>query len=199
MERAIEEARRSGADAAAAKQLRRQVEEKRATFKKKAVQLAPKPRASIPLANLAPGRRVWIETMKRHGIVSRIDPRSGKVTVDAGGLEIEVGASAILEPDAEAAPAAAPQGRTVVHRPASVAPEISLRGRRVEEGLRALETYLNEACLAGLGSVRIIHGYGTGAMREAVHALLKSHPLIESFHYAEAHEGGRGATIAVLK
>ena len=199
MEQALEEARRTGADADAAKHLRRKVEEKRASFKKKAGELAPTPRAAIPLAELEVGRRVWIETMKRHGTVTRVDERRGKVTVDAEGLSIEVAADAVMEPDAQAfAPAPAP-GRTIVHRPASVAPEISLRGMRVDEALRRLETYLNEACLAGLASVRIIHGFGTGAVRDAVHAMLKKHPLIESFHYAERHEGARGATIAVLK
>jgi len=199
MERALEEARCTGADADAAKHLRRKVEEKRASFKKKAGELAPTPRAAIPLAELEVGRRVWVETMKRHGTVMRVDERRGKVTVDAEGLQIEVAARAVMEPDAQApAPAPAP-GRTIVHRPASVAPEIMLRGMRVDEALRRLETYLNEACLGGLGSVRIIHGFGTGAVRDAVHAMLKVHPLIESFHYAERHEGARGATIAVLK
>jgi len=208
MERALEEARRTGADADAAKHLRRKVEEKRARFKKKAGELAPTRRAAIPLAELEVGRRVWVETMQRHGTVTRVDERRGKVTVDAEGLSIEVAAAAVMEPDFQAPappPAPGPYGsglnkdRTIVHRPASVAPEIMLRGMRVDEALRRLETYLNEACLAGLGSVRIIHGFGTGAVRDAVHAMLKKHPLIESFHYAERHEGARGATIAVLK
>ena len=47
--------------------------------------------------------------------------------------------------------------------------------------------------------MRIIHGFGTGALRDAIHAMLKKHPLIASFHYGEKNEGGRGATIAVLK
>jgi DNA mismatch repair protein MutS2 len=199
MERAIEEARRAGADAAAAKQLRRKVEEKRDSFRKKAGQLAPKPRPAIPLASLLVGQRVWIETMKRHGTVSRIDERRGKVTVDAGGLSIEVDASAVCQPDAESPAPPATQGRTVVARPAAVAPELNLIGQHVEEAVRNLERYLNEACLAGLGNVRIIHGFGTGALRDAIHAMLKKHPLIASFHYGEKHEGGRGATIAVLK
>jgi DNA mismatch repair protein MutS2 len=80
-----------------------------------------------------------------------------------------------------------------------VPPEVKLIGMHVDEALRTLETYLNEACLAGLGSVRIIHGFGTGALRDAVHATLKKHPLIDSFRYGEAGEGGRGATVAVLK
>jgi DNA mismatch repair protein MutS2 len=199
MERAIEEARRSGADATAAKQLRRKVEVKRASFKKKAGELAPKPRAGIRLEDLEIGRRVWLETMNRHGIVTRIDKRRGKVEVNAGGLPIEVDAAALREPDADAAPAPAPAGRTVVRRPISVPPEVKLIGMHVEEAMRSLETYLNEACLAGLGSVRIIHGFGTGALRDAVHAMLKKHPLIESFRYGEPGEGARGATVAVLK
>jgi DNA mismatch repair protein MutS2 len=128
-----------------------------------------------------------------------VDERRGKVTVDAEGLSIEVDASAIRQPDAAAAAAPPAQGRTVVRRPPSVPPELKLIGLHVEEALRSLETYLNEACLAGLGSVRIIHGYGTGALRDAVHATLKAHPLIASFRSGERHEGGAGATIAVLK
>jgi len=199
MERAIEEARREGADAAAARQLRRKIEEKRASFKKKAVELAPKVRAGIPARDLQVGRRVWVEAMNRPGIVVRVDERRGRVEVNAEGLAIEVDATALREPDAEAAPAPPPHGHTVVRRPVSVAPEVKLIGQHVEEAMRSLETYLNEACLAGLGSVRIIHGFGTGALRDAVHAMLKKHPLIASFRYGEKHEGGRGATIAVLK
>jgi len=199
MERAIEEARREGADAAAARQLRRKVEEKRASFKKKAVELAPKVRAGIPVDDLRVGRRVWVEAMNRPGIVVRVDERRGKVEVNAEGLAIEVDAATLREPDAEAAPAPPPHGHTVVRRPVSVAPEVKLIGQHVEEAMRSLETYLNEACLAGLGSVRIIHGFGTGALRDAVHAMLKKHPLIASFRYGEKHEGGRGATVAVLK
>jgi DNA mismatch repair protein MutS2 len=199
MEKALEEARRAGASADAAKTLRRKVEEKRETFKRKAGQLAPKPRAGLPLESLEEGTRVWLETMKRHGVVTRIDERRRKVTVNADGLEIEVAADAIQSPDPEMPAAPAPPGRTVVHRPAAVSPEIKLLGMRVDEGMRALETYLNEACLAGLSSVRIVHGFGTGAMRDAVHAMLKKHPLIATFDYAPPFEGGRGATVAVLK
>jgi len=199
MERAIEEARRTGADVTAAKQLRRKVEEKRTSFKKKAGELAPKIRAGIRIEDLEIGRRVWIEKMNRHGTVTRVDERRGKVEVSAGGLPIEVDALALREPDADAAPPPVQASRTVVRRPPSVSPEVKLIGLHVDEAMRTLETYLNEACLADLGTVRIIHGFGTGALRDAVHAMLKKHPLIESFRYGEPGEGGRGATVAVLK
>jgi len=199
MEQAIQEARRTGADVAAAKQLRRKVEEKRTTFKKKAVELAPKVRSALRIEDLEIGRRVWIESMNCHGTVTRVDARRGKVEVNARGLPIEVDTTALREPDADAAPPPAPSPHAVVRRPPDVSPEVKLIGLHVDEALRTLETYLNEACLAGLGSVRIIHGFGTGALRDAVHARLKKHPLIESFRYGEAGEGGRGATVAILK
>jgi DNA mismatch repair protein MutS2 len=199
MEKALEEARRTGASAEVSKQLRRKVEEKRESFKKKAGQLAPRRRAGLAIESLEEGQRVYLESMNRHGVITRIDARRRKVTVDADGLSIEVAAEAIQQPDPEAPAPAAPVGRTVFARPAALSPEINLRGMRVDEALRALETYLNEACLAGLSSVRIIHGFGTGAVRDAVHAKLKTHPLIATFDYAEPFEGGRGATVAVLK
>ena len=201
MERALAEARRVGADGTAAKQLRRQVEVKREAVKKKAEQLSPRPRAPIPIQSLAIGQTVWVETMKRQGTVTEVDERRGKVTVDAGGITIQADASSVMEAeqDTKGPPAPPPKGRTIVTRPAAVAPELNLRGLRVEEALRKLETYLNEACLADLASVRIIHGFGTGAVRDAVHKVLGSHPLIASYHYGERTEGGRGVTIAVLK
>jgi len=221
MQKALDDARRMGADASAATNLRRQVEVKREGFKKKAKELTPRLRAPLPFASLYVGQTVWLESMNRQGTISGIDIRRSKVTVDAGGMAIEVDASSVMEPDTDAArpgsagPAAtsaggtssggapggrAPSGgRTIVRRPASVAPEISLRGMRVDEALRALEVYLNEACLGDMDNVRIIHGFGTGAVRDAVHAMLNKHPLIASHHYAEPSQGGRGATVAVLK
>ncbi|MBM4017340.1 MAG: endonuclease MutS2 [Planctomycetes bacterium] len=199
MERAIAEARRAGADADAARQLRRKVEEKRASIKKKSAELAPRARPALRPEDLEAGRLVWIDAMNRAGTIVRIDRRRGKVEVSAGGTPIEVDAAALRRADEGAPPAPAARAPPVVHRPASVAPEVKLVGLRADEAMRNLETYLNQACLAGLASVRIIHGHGTGALRDAVQALLKKHPLIESFRFGEPREGGRGATIAVLR
>ena len=203
MQRALDEARRAGADTAATKHLRRQVEAKRDRFKKKSRELAPSRRPPLPLETIRVGQVVYVETMQRHGRVSQIDVKRGTVTLEAGGLEIEADASAIRQADAGAANVeAAPQGegRTVVERaPAAVAPELNLRGMRVDEAMRALDQYLNEACVADLGTVRIIHGHGTGALREMVQRELKGHPLVESYRWGEWGEGGRGVTVAVLK
>jgi DNA mismatch repair protein MutS2 len=77
--------------------------------------------------------------------------------------------------------------------------ELDLHGKRVEEALPQLEKYLDDAILAGLGSVRINHGRGTGTLRAVVHQYLKSHPQVRGFHLAPQHEGGDGVTIVRLK
>src|SRR5262249_61636133 len=80
---------------------------------------------------------------------------------------------------------------------ATVPNELKLIGRTTDEARDLLEKYLDDAFLAGLPSVRVIHGKGTGALRRAVEELLASHPLILSHRPGEPHEGGAGATVAV--
>ena len=73
-----------------------------------------------------------------------------------------------------------------------------MRGSRVEDALAELETYLNDAVMSGLSSVRIVHGRGTGALRSAVREHLGGHPLVQSIAPAPAGEGGDGVTIVRL-
>jgi DNA mismatch repair protein MutS2 len=76
-----------------------------------------------------------------------------------------------------------------------VASSLDLRGARVEEALETLARYLDDAGLAGLPSVVIIHGLGTGALRDAVRQAAEAHPLVASIRAGERGEGGDGATI----
>jgi DNA mismatch repair protein MutS2 len=76
--------------------------------------------------------------------------------------------------------------------------DFDLRGWRVDEVLHELERYLNDAYMANLPFVRIIHGKGTGALRQAVREELATNPLVSTFKAAEAREGGEGVTVAHL-
>ncbi len=76
--------------------------------------------------------------------------------------------------------------------------EVNLRGKLVEDGLYELDRYLEKAYGSGLPFVRIIHGKGTGRMREAVRAALKDNPYVSSFEEARDNEGGGGVTIAKM-
>lgn len=73
---------------------------------------------------------------------------------------------------------------------------LDLRGMRYEEALRALDSYIDQALLANLPQVTIIHGFGTGVIREAVQKYLRQNPRVLSFSYAPHNLGGQGATIA---
>jgi DNA mismatch repair protein MutS2 len=75
---------------------------------------------------------------------------------------------------------------------------LDLRGERVEAALEQLTAYLDEALLAGLDSVRIVHGAGTGALRRSIRDALSEHPRVRATRGGRRDEGGDGATIAEL-
>lgn len=80
----------------------------------------------------------------------------------------------------------------------SIEPEVMLRRLTVEEALAKLDQYLNDAFTAGLYSVRVVHGKGTGTLRLVVRRELARHPLVESFRPADPWEGGAGVTVVQL-
>jgi DNA mismatch repair protein MutS2 len=76
--------------------------------------------------------------------------------------------------------------------------ELRIRRMRIEEALPKLDHYLNSAFMAGLPWVRIVHGKGTGVLRQAVHEVLTGHPLVKSFRFGDWGEGGTGVTMVEL-
>jgi DNA mismatch repair protein MutS2 len=89
-------------------------------------------------------------------------------------------------------------GALQLERARTVASSLDLRGARVEEALAALDRYLDDAALAGLDQVVVIHGLGTGALRDAVRERASGHPLVASTRPGERGEGGDGATVIKL-
>ncbi len=76
--------------------------------------------------------------------------------------------------------------------------ELDLHAMTVDEAMPVLQDYLNDASLAGLREVRIVHGKGTGTLRQAVMRELKKHPLVRSFRIGGRFEGSTGATVVQL-
>jgi DNA mismatch repair protein MutS2 len=76
--------------------------------------------------------------------------------------------------------------------------ELRIRRMRIHVALPKLDYYLNAAFMAGLPSVRIVHGKGTGVLRQTVHEALAEHPLVKSFRLGDWGEGGAGVTIVEL-
>ena len=156
----------------------------------------PAPRASIPIAIGSP---VLVEGVAEPGTLLAIDDR-GLADVAAGALRLRVPASQ-LRPAPGGREQSSPirSERPVVHGSAPSVPlQLDLRGARAEEALAVLDRYLNDAAVAGVERLRIVHGKGTGALRTAIRAALAQHPLVRAHEPAGQSEGGDGATIVRL-
>jgi DNA mismatch repair protein MutS2 len=141
------------------------------------------------------GDTVRIRGLNTTGQVTALDGETAEVQVGNFCVTVQVSE---LERHAHSK-AVEPETPTVqmdVHRAPDV--ELDLRGQRVEEALPRLEKYLDDAFLAAMPLVRIVHGKGTGALRQAVRQQLREHPLVKSHRSGERGEGGSGVTVAYL-
>lgn len=155
---------------------------------------------------LIPGTRVHLKGMDQICSVLKSPDSKGKVEVQAGIMKMQVKLSeiaAILE-DKDELPRSSHQKERVrstqdVIKSASFHPELDLRGLMTDEGVDELDKYLDDAYLSGIEQVRVIHGKGTGAMRNAVHNYLKRAPHVKSFRLGVYGEGDSGVTVVELK
>jgi DNA mismatch repair protein MutS2 len=140
-------------------------------------------------------------TLGTTGRIVDISGRTGRATLETEGARLVVPADDLdVVPEPVSGPAPRDLQAEELRRRAAarVSPSIDLHGERVEAALERLHAYLDEALLAGLDSVVIVHGVGTGALRRAVREALREHPRIRSFRGGRRDEGGEGATVAEL-
>jgi DNA mismatch repair protein MutS2 len=174
--------------------------EARARLSEKAKEVAPLPPPLPPQrmeepGEIAVGDTVWVAGLDAIGEVMALDGETAEVQVGSFGVRVE---RSNLEWRAQPEPVQAEAPRTPSDLGPSPGLELDLRGYRVEEILPRLDKYLDDAFLAGMPFVRIIHGKGTGALRQAVREQLHGHPLVKSHRPGEDGEGGSGVTIAYL-
>jgi DNA mismatch repair protein MutS2 len=140
-----------------------------------------------------------IAALERGGRRATLEVGGMRVTVDVDDLVLAaVGEVPSGRGTAEATSPNTNESALRLERARHVASSLDLRGARVDEALEALARYLDDAGLAGLNKVLIIHGMGTGALRDAVRAEASGHPLVRSLRPGERGEGGDGATIVEL-
>ncbi len=155
----------------------------------------------LPLTSAKPGDTVHIRTLSCDGVVLSVDERSGKARVRAGRMELDVPLAELAKPQkkGEGGKKKQPTGTWRATIEESEQRELKLIGMRVDEALAELEPFINHAAAAGLSEVRVIHGIGTGRLRDAVREELERHPLVESHRPGEPHEGRDGATVVTLR
>ncbi len=160
----------------------------------------PAPRPVVedvtPPGELAIGDLVWVGGLQTTGHLVSLEEESAQVQV--GSFFVRVRRGELEWRGRPKAPEAEPHSASSGFRP-SPGIELDLRGQTVEEIRPRLDKYLDDAFLASLPSVRIVHGKGTGALRQAVREFLRAHPLVRSFREGDAKEGGSGVTVAYLQ
>ncbi|MCC8168479.1 MAG: Smr/MutS family protein, partial [Clostridiales bacterium] len=146
------------------------------------------------------GDTVRVLSMNLTGTVQTLPNAKGNLFVQMGILRSQVNIKdLVLLPDAK--PSIAKQGGASgssgikMSKSSTISAELKLIGKTVDEALPELDKYLDDAYLAHLSSVRIVHGKGTGALRKAVHNHLRSYPHVKSYHLGEYGEGDAGVTI----
>jgi DNA mismatch repair protein MutS2 len=162
-----------------------------------------RPPELVPVApgELRLGSTVWVKSFGQAGEVVALPDERGQVEVQIGAFRTTVPADDL---EVRGGKPQAPVREAMEARPARLeaAPlvdlQLDLRGLRAEEVTPVLDKYLNDAYLAGMPFVRIVHGKGTGVLRQVVREIVAKHPLVKTFHTAEQHEGGEGATVVVL-
>jgi len=145
------------------------------------------------------GDTVWLKEVGMPATVLSVSEERGLVEVHAGKVKMTLNLDSVEK--RMPSTGAAKTGGAVITRKLSkpsIPLELDLRGKRAEEVELALDDYLNEASLYGLSQVRIIHGIGTGTVRQIVREVLASHPLVTSFRAGEKGEGGDGVTVVSM-
>ena len=156
-----------------------------------------------PIQNLKAGDNVYVVSFDKTGVAISAPDSNGDVMVQTGNMKLKVPLNELTyyEPKKEPKSNASRNISTKVRAGKSqyIASEIDCRGQNVEEGLGNIDKYLDDAFLAGLKTVTIIHGKGTGVLRAAVQKYLRTNPHVRTFRPGVYGEGEMGVTIVELK
>ena len=180
----------------------------RGKMDKAAQKMSEQKKASVPNHNVPKklhiGDSVKVISMNLKGTVHSLPNARGDLYVQMGILRSLVNINDLILLEEDAAPGTkkfqkTSAGKIKMSKSASVSTEINLIGKTTDEAIPLLDKNLDDAYLAHLPSVRIVHGKGTGALRNAVQAHLKRLKYVKSFHLGEFGEGDAGVTIAEFK
>lgn len=150
------------------------------------------------------GDSVKVLSMNLKGTVHTLPDAKGNLFVQMGILRSQINVRDLILLEEDTTPGSkrfqkTSAGKLKMSKSSSISTEINLIGKTVDEAIAVLDKYLDDAYLAHLPSVRIVHGKGTGALRSAVHAHLKRQKYIKEFHLGEFGEGDAGVTIATFQ
>lgn len=198
----------------AVKELREKLSQEAARDREKAIQEArekiaglqnrvSKTTAKKVIAGRSPGtlrsgEEVFLPNYNQRGVVLTPPGTDGEVQVQVGIMKINVPLKELRMVDKPQSGGQNETGGMALNKAKEISFELDLRGLYAEDALLEVEKYLDDAFLAGLPKVRLIHGKGTGALRIAVHKHLSGHRRVKAFRLGEHGEGGIGVTVVDL-
>jgi DNA mismatch repair protein MutS2 len=158
------------------------------------------PDEKIPRDKLKSGDRVYLIPLQKKGRLTT-DPMEGRVEVEVGQARISAGLEDVIGIGGEE-----PLDKFKIKRekqfistdfnpPPNISSELNIRGMRVEEALEKLDKFIDTIYGGGWAGCRILHGKGTGTLRQAVREVLRSTPYVQGFDDAQDNEGGSGVTV----
>ena len=160
----------------------------------------------VDIKKIQPGDTVYVKSLDQKGTVLEVSGR--ELEVQLGSLRTKVKASKCTfvahgnreeNTNVSASKGSSRQSSNFLQKTASIGREIDIRGMMVDEAEQVIGKFLDDAVMAGLSQVLVIHGKGTGALRKGVQAYLKGHRNVLSYAFADITEGGTGATVINLK
>ncbi|MDR3544125.1 MAG: endonuclease MutS2 [Desulfosporosinus sp.] len=147
------------------------------------------------------GQTVQMTKLRQKGQIIKLPNANGEVLVQVGIMKVMVPLIELklAKEEKKILPRSSREASIGLGKAEMIRSEIDLRGMLVEEGTQALDKYLDDAVLGGIGLIYVIHGKGTGAMRAGIQDFLKGHPHVRSFRIGEYGEGDSGVTVVELK
>ncbi len=156
--------------------------------------VAPAREAAVVVKGMA----VKVRGYSQRGTVLE-DPRDGKAIVQVGPLRMTLNTSDLEPERTPETPKLKARKSSQLEKAQTAHVELDLRGERAEDAENKLQRFIDDTILAGLGSVRIVHGKGEGILRKVTQETLKGHKGVQSFRDGDPEEGGQGVTIAALR
>ncbi len=135
----------------------------------------------------------------KNGIVTSLPNDSKDVEVQIGSLKININIDKLMKTNIKNKKNSNIPQNTTINKSKTISPEINVIGLNVEEATHIIDKYLDDANLSKLETIRIVHGKGTGKLRQGIHIFLKKHPHVKSFRIGTYGEGEMGVTVVTLK
>lgn len=160
--------------------------------------ILPEP-AGEAVDSVKSGDRVMIPRFNIEGYVLEGSNSGGDALVQVGALKMSIPLNELRRSGKKAKANSVSINFPAMEHQAEVSHELHLRGLRVDEAMEKVDKYLDSAYLSSLPSVNLIHGKGTGALREALRQYLAQHPFVDSYRSGGYYEGGNGVTVVTFK